>query len=140
VRQPDAGLFQPHRVVRVRGHGHPLQAALAQQRGEDPAVLVLVRAVAGDLRRQVLLRAGHERRDPAVLPSALSLATGGNRAEQLECLVVVEDFLEDRSGREHCDHLCRALPWTVRPVSASAVVMGSSLVYELSQAGSCRTG
>jgi hypothetical protein len=68
-------------------------------------VLVLVRAVPGDLRRQVGLRAGHQRRDPAVLPPALTLAVGGDGAEQLERLVVIEDLLEDRPGREHPNYL-----------------------------------
>jgi hypothetical protein len=83
VRQPDASVLQPHRVVGVRGHRHRPQA-LAQQRGEDPAVLVLIRGVPGDLRCQAGLRGGHQRGDPAVLPAALRLAAGGGGAEQPE--------------------------------------------------------
>jgi hypothetical protein len=64
-------------------------------------VLVLVGAVPGDLGRQVLVRLGHEGRDPAVLTAALGLVAGRERAEQMKCLVVVEDLLEDRLGREH---------------------------------------
>ena len=101
VRQTDAGGLQPHGVVRVGGHGHRLQAPLAQQRGEDAPVLVLIRAVPGDLRRQAGLRAGHQRRDLAVLPPALGLAAGGDGAEQPERLVVVEDLPVDRPGGKH---------------------------------------
>jgi len=105
MRQADAGVLQPHRVVRVRGHGHRLQAALAQQRGEDPAMLVLVGPVPCDLRCQITLRSGHQRRDPAVFPAALCFAAGRDRAEQPERLIVVEDLLEDRPGREHPKYL-----------------------------------
>lgn len=78
---------------------------LAQQRVEYAPVLVLVRAVPGDLGRQVLVRLGHQGRDPAVLPAALGLVAGRDGAEQPERLVVVEDLRKDRLGRQHSSPL-----------------------------------
>jgi hypothetical protein len=101
VRQADAGVLQPHGVVGVGGHVYRLQAALAQQRGEDAAVLVLVGAVPGDLGCQVALGRGHQRGDPPVLPSALRLVAGGDGAKQLERLVIIENLIKYRSWRKH---------------------------------------
>jgi hypothetical protein len=101
MRQADARALQPHRVIRVGGNVHRLQAALAQQRGEQTAVLVLVGAVPGDLGRQVALGRRHQRSYPAVLPSSLRLVTGGNGAKQLERVVVIENLIKDRPWRKH---------------------------------------
>jgi len=98
---PETDTLQPHRIVRLGGHGYRLQAPLAQQRSEDAAMRILVRAVPGDLGRQVLVRLGHQGRDPAVLPAALGLVAGRDGAEQPERLVVVEDLREDCPSRQH---------------------------------------
>src|SRR5262249_7176857 len=64
-----------------------------------------VLAVPGDLRREISLRAGHQRGDPAVLPAPLGFAAGSDRAEQPERLVVIEDLPEYRPGRKHPRYL-----------------------------------
>ena len=101
VRQPEATVLEQHRVVGAGGHGHGRQAALAQQGPEDPPVLVLVGAVPRDLRRQVPPGLRDELGDAAVLPAALRLAAGRDRAEEPERLVVVDDLVEDRAGGQH---------------------------------------
>ncbi len=118
VGQADAVAFQQHRVVGLRGHRDGLQTALLQQGVEDPAVLVLVGAVPGDLGCEVPLRVGHERRDAGVLPAALGLPAGRDRAEQREGLVVVEDLLEQALRRQHGAHLSAASGSAVRMSTA----------------------
>lgn len=101
VCETDASVLEPHRVIRIRGNVHQLQATLAQQRREDTAVFVLIGAMPGDLGCQVALGLGNQRRDPAVLPSALRLVGGSDGAKQLERLVVIENLVKDRSWRKH---------------------------------------
>ncbi len=101
VREADAAALQQHRVVGLGGYRDGGQAALAEQGVEDPAVLVLVGAVSGDLGREVAHAVRHQGRDTGVLPAALGLPAGGDGAEQLEGVVVVDDLLEQAAGREH---------------------------------------
>jgi hypothetical protein len=101
VRQADPSTLEQHRVVGLGGDGHRFEAPLAQQRIENASVLVLVGTVPGNLSRHALIGLRYERRDPAVLPAALRLAAGCDRAEQLKRLVVVENIIEDCARREH---------------------------------------
>src|SRR5690606_18937355 len=66
-------------------------------------------AVPGDLGGKNALVLGDQCGDAGVLPAALRLAARGDRAEQGERLVVVEDLLEQTPGRKHRDHLFRGL-------------------------------
>src|SRR5690606_12837384 len=96
-------------VVGLGGYGDGVHAALAHQGVEDAAVFVLVGAVPGDLGGKNALVLGDQGGDAGVLPAALRLAARGDRAEQGERFVVVEDLLEQTPGRKHRDHLFRGL-------------------------------
>src|SRR5690606_14740646 len=109
VGQADPVLLQQHRVVGLGGYGDGVHAALAHQGVEDAAVFVLVGAVPGDLGGKNALVLGDQGGDAGVLPAALRLAARGDRAEQGERFVVVEDLLEQTPGRKHRDHLFRGL-------------------------------
>lgn len=67
--EPNAVALQEHRVVGLRGHRHGFEPALVQERVEDPAVLVLVGAVSGDLGREIGHPVGHQGCDAAILPT-----------------------------------------------------------------------
>ena len=69
VRQADALPLQQRGVVGLPGDVGGRQAALAQQGVEDPAVLVLVGAVPGDLGRQLAHGGGHAARRSCRSPS-----------------------------------------------------------------------
>jgi hypothetical protein len=107
--EADALLLQKHHVVGVLGDWHRAEPALTHQGSEDPAVLVLVHTVPGDLGTQLPMGFGDQRCNPVVLLPALGLTAGGNGAEQPERFVVAEDLLEQASGREHHRHLSTSI-------------------------------
>lgn len=125
VRETDAALFEQHRVVGVGRYRDGFEAALLQQGVEDPAVLLLVGAVPGDLGREVPHAGRDEGRDPGVLPPALRLAARRDRAEEPEGLVVVDDFLEQTLGREHRRHLRAHVRTPYAPGAPSQVRSGA---------------
>ncbi len=117
VGEADAVLLQEHRVVGLVRDGDGLQTALLQQGVEDPPVLVLVGAMAGDLGGERALAVRDERGDAGVLPAALGLPARGDGAEQGEGLVVVEDLREQTLGRKHREHLSAGLRGTPQRTS-----------------------
>jgi hypothetical protein len=64
----------------------------------------------GDLGTQLPLGFGYERGNPAVFPSALGFAAGGDGAEQPERLVVANDLLKQTSA----DSILATSPTSIR--------------------------